>query len=566
MIGTIDIIIGFLTIAGSLGLFLFGMKLMSESLQKISSQSLRTALNQLTSNSTNAVSSGFLLTSIIQSSSATAVLTIGFVNAGMLQLRPAIAFMMGANIGTTVTAWLISLLGFQVDIFTISIVVVGLTFPLLFASRDDWRKYGEFFIGFSILFLGINFMKDSVPEMRSNPEMFEFLTNYANSGFFSVLLFVFIGLIITLIIQSSSAAMALTLVMVYNGWMSFELAMAMVIGSNIGTTVTANLAAIVADRNSKIVARAHFLFNLFGAVWAILSINILLWLINIITIKFTGLPIHENVMAMPIALAAFHSFFNIFTTILLIGFIPQLEHLSSYLVNKKSKNKKKLTYISSNYLNVDELSTVQARKEIVRFGKLLINLYDSLPELYYEKEDKSYKEILTSIYKSEKKSDKIELEIERYLSRVSSGQLSQKAALRVRAMQMIINNLENAADICLQFARTVDQKNQSQIWFNQEMRNGLQELMGNVKIALQQMQTNIKLFEKADFKAAKEIEKRINKLRKQMLEKHQEDLAANNYTFETGMVFQELIVLNEKVADFAYQVSEAIDLYNNPRK
>jgi len=566
MIGTIDIIIGFLTIAGSLGLFLFGMKLMSESLQKISSQSLRTALNQLTSNSTNAVSSGFLLTSIIQSSSATAVLTIGFVNAGMLQLRPAIAFMMGANIGTTVTAWLISLLGFQVDIFTISIVVVGLTFPLLFASRDDWRKYGEFFIGFSILFLGINFMKDSVPEMRSNPEMFEFLTNYANSGFFSVLLFVFIGLIITLIIQSSSAAMALTLVMVYNGWMSFELAMAMVIGSNIGTTVTANLAAIVADRNSKIVARAHFLFNLFGAAWAILSINILLWLINIITIKFTGLPIHENVMAMPIALAAFHSFFNIFTTILLIGFIPQLEHLSSYLVNKKSKNKKKLTYISSNYLNVDELSTVQARKEIVRFGKLLINLYDSLPELYYEKEDKSYKEILTSIYKSEKKSDKIELEIERYLSRVSSGQLSQKAALRVRAMQMIINNLENAADICLQFARTVDQKNQSQIWFNQEMRNGLQELMGNVKIALQQMQTNIKLFEKADFKAAKEIEKRINKLRKQMLEKHQEDLAANNYTFETGMVFQELIVLNEKVADFAYQVSEAIDLYNNPRK
>jgi len=566
MIGTIDIIIGFLTIAGSLGLFLFGMKLMSESLQKISSQSLRTALNQLTSNSTNAVSSGFLLTSIIQSSSATAVLTIGFVNAGMLQLRPAIAFMMGANIGTTVTAWLISLLGFQVDIFTISIVVVGLTFPLLFASRDDWRKYGEFFIGFSILFLGINFMKDSVPEMRSNPEMFEFLTNYANSGFFSVLLFVFIGLIITLIIQSSSAAMALTLVMVYNGWMSFELAMAMVIGSNIGTTVTANLAAIVADRNSKIVARAHFLFNLFGAAWAILSINILLWLINIITIKFTGLPIHENVMAMPIALAAFHSFFNIFTTILLIGFIPQLEHLSSYLVNKKSKNKKKLTYISSNYLNVDELSTVQARKEIVRFGKLLINLYDSLPELYYEKEDKSYKEILTSIYKSEKKSDKIELEIERYLSRVSSGQLSQKAALRVRAMQMIINNLENAADICLQFARTVDQKNQSQIWFKQEMRNGLQELMGNVKIALQQMQTNIKLFEKADFKAAKEIEKRINKLRKQMLEKHQEDLAANNYTFETGMVFQELIVLNEKVADFAYQVSEAIDLYNNPRK
>ncbi len=563
---TLVFIVSFLTIAGSLGLFLFGMKLMSESLQKISSRRLRDVLNQLTSNITNAFSSGLLLTGIIQSSSATSVLAIGFINAGMFKVRPAIALMMGANIGTTVTAWLISLLGFKLDIFTLSIVIVGLTFPLMFSSRDDWKRWGEFFIGFSILFLGLDFMKSSVPDMRANPEMLDFLVGYADHGYLSILLFVFIGVLVTVIIQSSSAAMALTLVMSFNGWMSFDLAMAMVIGTNIGTTVTANLAAIVADRNSKILARSHLLFNVFGAVWSLIAIKGILWIINDMSIDLTGSPIGQNPEATPIALAAFHSFFNLVTAIMLIGFIPQVEKLSAKLVSTKSGEKRKLTYIRTNYMNVDELATVQARSEIIEFGRLIINLFNSLPELYYEKEDKNYKELLTHIYQSEKKSDKIEAEVDRYLARLSSGQLSRKAALRVRAMQMIVNNLENAADFCLDFARTIDQKNQGQIWFTQKMRDRMQDMINMVKISMQQMLDNIKEFENSDFSKAKELEEKIDAMYEELLQKHVLNMEKQKYSFETGSVYQELLMLNEKIADCVYHVSEAIDLYNNPRK
>ena len=303
-----------LTLLGSLGLFLYGMKVMSDSLMEVAGDKMRNILASMTSNRVFGVFTGFLITSVIQSSSATTLMVVSFVNASLLTLFESISVIMGANIGTTVTAWLITILGFKVSMAAIALPLVGLGFLLTFSKNIKTRHWGGFVIGFAILFIGLQFLKDAVPDIKQNPEILEWLKAYTDLGFLSVLIFLLIGTVLTVVLQSSSATMALTLVMCYEGWIPFEMAAAMVLGENIGTTITANLAALVANLNAKRTARAHLIFNLLGVTWMLILFYPFLNGIEWFVTKNGGASPFDNPQAIPVALSAFHTVFNIINT------------------------------------------------------------------------------------------------------------------------------------------------------------------------------------------------------------------------------------------------------------
>ena len=349
--GFIDI----LRLLGSLGLFLFGMRFMSEALVAMAGSRLRGILERMTYNRILGVSTGFLITSIIQSSSATSLMVVSFANASLLTLPQAISVIMGANIGTTVTAWLIAILGFKVDMGSIALPLVGLGILLTFSKKENRKNFGAFVIGFSLLFIGLQFLKESMPDIGSNPQMLELLSNYTHAGYGSILLFLLIGTILTIVVQSSSATMALTLIMTAEGWIPFELAAAMVLGENIGTTITANIAAIVANYQAKRTARAHLIFNFIGVLWVLLLIHPFLWMISSISQWFGTASPYEDPTAIPVAISLFHTIFNVINTLLLIWFVKliarivirmvkEVEEVEKDIEEPKFLNKKVLQY------------------------------------------------------------------------------------------------------------------------------------------------------------------------------------------------------------------------------
>ena len=333
-------LIDFLSLIGSLGLFLYGMKIMSEALQKAAGSRMRQILASMTSNRFKGVLTGFLITSAIQSSSATTVMIVSFVNAGLLSLMESIGVIMGANIGTTVTAWIISILGFNMKISILSLPLIGIGFPLLFARSGKTKYWGEFIIGFAFLFMGLEFLKDTVPDIKSHPEILSFLQNYTNLGFGSTLIFIFLGTLLTVIIQSSSATMALTLVMCNNGWIPFDIAAAMVLGENLGTTITANLAALMGNVSSKRAARAHFIFNMVGVIWIVAFLPLFLRAISSIMVSAGMNSPFEAASSIPIGLSIFHSSFNIMNVILLIGMARVIERIVTWMVPQKEEDRK----------------------------------------------------------------------------------------------------------------------------------------------------------------------------------------------------------------------------------
>ena len=329
----------FLTLLGSLGLFLYGMKVMSDALMELAGDRMRNVLATATSNRLFAVGTGFLITAVIQSSSATTLMVVSFANASLLSLTESIGVIMGANIGTTVTAWLISLLGFKVNMAAIAIPLVGLGFLLSFSKKKNLRHWGFFIVGFAILFVGLQYLKDSVPDLKSSPEALAFLSDYTNKGYFSIILFMIIGTLLTVIIQSSSATMAITIIMCFEGWIPFEMAAAMVLGENIGTTITANLAAIVANYRARRTARAHFIFNIFGVAWMLVLFVPFLQGIAYLVERLEGDSPFVQAAAIPVALSLFHTTFNIINTTLMIQLIPTIGRVVKYMVPRDEPQK-----------------------------------------------------------------------------------------------------------------------------------------------------------------------------------------------------------------------------------
>jgi len=551
----------FLKLVGSLGMFLYGMKIMGEALQRLSGDKMRSILSAMTANRFLGVFTGFLVTAIIQSSSATTVMVVSFVNAGLISLVESIGVIMGANIGTTVTGWMISLLGFKVSISDYVLPLLGIGLPLVFSKVTRRRSLGEIMIGFALLFLGLDYLKASVPDINSNPEILEFLKNYTQWGYGSIILFMFFCTLLTIVIQSSSATMALTFVMCNQGWISFELAAAMVLGENIGTTITANLAATVANLSAKRAAMAHLVFNLIGVIWMLIVFKPFVGMVdNIITTNNGASPMVE-MTAVPIALSMFHTLFNVINTFVMVWFVPQIKTIVVKILPQKESEEEEfhLKYITTGLLSTPELSLLQARKELQYYAKHSIKMFSFVERLMDESSDKKFNKLYAKVQKYEDVSDEVEVVIANYLSEVAQGKLSDFGRHRLRAMLKLVSDIESIGDCNYNLARTVNRMRESKIVFPDKIRAKLDLMFRFVEKALEEMKANLEKDEKQVILAkAKEIEDEINNYRTQLKSEHLENLRKGVYNYETGIVFADLFCECEKLGDYAINVSEAL--------
>ncbi|HPW90610.1 MAG TPA: Na/Pi cotransporter family protein [Paludibacteraceae bacterium] len=544
----------FLNLCGGLGLFLFGMTMMSESLQKVAGEKMRSILANMTKNRVMGVLTGVIITSIIQSSSATTVMVVSFVNAGLLSLAEAISVIMGANIGTTVTAWLVSLVGFKFSIVDIAIPIIGLSIPLLFSKYDRRKSIGELMVGFALLFIGLEFLKNSVPDINTNPEVLAFLQKYVDLGYGSILLFVFIGTILTLIMQSSSATMAITLVMLNQGWIGFEIAAAMVLGENIGTTITANLAAIPANTNAKRAALSHTLFNVFGVIWGLILFypftRFVLWAVT------WGEPSANTPLY---ALSLFHTMFNTINVCVMIWFVKLYEKIVTTLIKeKKTDSEFGLQFISGGLLSTGELSLIEAEKEIEYFAQRTLLMFKETRQYAVQKHnDKSNQEYAERIEQFENASDKTDLAIADYLHEIAESPISLELKRNIRNYIYVTSEIETIADCCYNISRTATRKNKLKFNFTAEQLTDLNKMFDMVE-----EQLNIFYKSVLKSKIAKEcreeilrIENDIDSLRYTLKIKSIDQVNNGTLTYASSTHFMDMIEECERLADAITKVA-----------
>ena len=550
----------FLRLIGSLGLFLYGMKIMSEGLQKFAGDSLRRILTAMTTNRVTGVLTGVLITALIQSSSATTVMVVSFVNAGLLTLTQSIGVIMGANIGTTVTAWLISALGFKVDIAAFSLPLLAFGIPLLFSGKSSRKSVGEFIFGFSFLFTGLQALKANAPDLGANPEMLAFVQNYADMGFFSIILFLFIGAILTMIVQASAATMAITLIMCANGWIDYQLGVALVLGENIGTTITANLAALTGNTQARRAALAHLAFNIFGVIWVLILFypftNAVSWFVTNV------MRISDPSVAVSFKLAAFHTAFNISNTFVMIWFVGLIEKTVCFLIKgKKDEDEEyRLRYITGGMLSTAELSILQARKEITLFAERTGRMLDMVKALFYEKNEDAFLKTYSRVEKYESISDRMEIEIANYLTCVAEGRLSSEGKEEIRIMLRAVSEIESIADSCNNMARSIKRRNEFKSIFTDEQNHNVDQMLALTEKALHRMIEILKKSElvRDDVNPSYNIENEINNYRNQLKIHNVEDINNKKYQYQDGVYYMDIIGEAEKLGDYVLNVVQAV--------
>ena len=563
------------TLAGALGMFLYGMNLMSSGLQKAAGDKLRGFLAAMTSNPFKRVMTGVGITALIQSSSATTVMVVSFVNAGLLTLVQAIGVIMGANIGTTITAWMVSLLGFKADISVLAVPLMLLGFICSNSKKNQNKNIGEVIVGFALLFLGLSFMKESVPDLRQSPEVLEFLRHWSGMGFGSVLIFLGIGTVLTLILQSSSATMALTLIMLSMGWIPFQMACAMVLGENIGTTITANIAASVGNAASKRAALSHTIFNVFGVIWALIFFRPFLALVGRI-IEALGFP---NPAAAGFAVAdadgstgtaalyglsMLHTLFNLINTIILVWFTGLIATIVTKLIKEKPKKEEKsfrLKYINAGPLATPELATEQAFKEIIHFAQISRNGLGYARAAIMETEDEMFEELKGKLIKYEEISDRIEYEIANFLNAVSQSEISSTTSLKVKAMYKIIGELESLGDSGETISRILTRRDSHHKTFDYETIRKINAMIDLVDNAYVVMIENIEKAEAGtleDIANAYAAEERINNLRDYLRDEEINSLEDNRKNYQTSVYYIDIISELEKMGDFMINISQAL--------
>ena len=556
-------LLDFLTIVGALGLFLYGMKIMSEGLQKVAGDKLRSILTVMTANRVTGVFTGLLITAIIQSSSATTVMVVSFVNAGLLSLAQAISVIMGANIGTTVTAWLISIFGFQFDIGILAVPIIGICIPLIFSKKNNRKSLGEFLIGFALLFMGLAHLKQSVPDLQGHPEALSFIQNYTSMGFSSVLLFVLIGSLLTIVVQSSSATMAITLIMCTKGWIPFEIAAAMVLGENIGTTITANLAAIKTNIQARRSAFAHFIFNILGVCWILVlfyPFTRMIWWI--ITNYGPASPIEQYAYG----LSLFHTMFNICNVCFMIWFINLYVKICSLVIKSKKDTEEDdftLKFISAGLLSTSELSLLQAKKEIVLYGQRTHRMFGMVKTLYYEKDTDKFLQQYGRIEKYEMICDRMEIEIANYLTKVLEGRLSAYGKENVRIMLRVISEIESIADSCNNLSKAIKRRNDGKSIFIDSQNHCIDHMFSLNEKALVHMngileKSNQQEATDDDLAVTLNIENEINNYRNQLKNDNIENIDAKKYDYPDGVYYMDIVSECEKLGDYVVNVVQTI--------
>tara|TARA_R100001143_G_scaffold52289_1_gene47234 strand:- start:9687 stop:11423 length:1737 start_codon:yes stop_codon:yes gene_type:complete len=556
----------FLQLIGALGIFIYGMKIFSDGLQKVAGNKLRAILKGMTKNRFTGILTGFGATTITQSSSTTTVMVVSFVNAGLITFVESTGVIMGANIGTTVTAWMVSIFGFQMQITPFAVSLIGIFFPFLFIGKETLRNTAEAIIGFGILFIGLDFIKGAVPDIRDNPEMFAVLDSFTEFGLISILIFIAVGTILTLLTQSSSASTTITLVMLFQGWIDFPIAAAMILGENIGTTVTANIAAIIGNVHAKRAARFHFMFNVIGVVWMLFLINPFLIGIDMVIQNFVpdvGSVFDDSQEARAAAtlgLSLFHTTFNVLNVVLLFAFVPAIIRLVERMQKDKddSDHAFRLQYISGGLMSSPELSIAQAHKEIELFGKLIEKMHYSFSGLLFKKQKKQQK-FLKKIEKREQITDNIELEVSEYLTRISGTNLSTDATRRIRSMLSIINDLERVGDLYFQLSKTFENMMKLEVALPKEAIIEVSDYLDVILKAIKLMRENMQKTDGTiDLDGAIVLENRINDVRDQMKEAHYVRLEKGLYTSQAGVVFLDYITRLEKIGDHIFNVQEAL--------
>lgn len=556
----------FLQLVGALGIFIYGMKIFSEGLQKIAGQRLRAILSGMTRNRVIGVLTGFGTTAITQSSSTTTVMAVSFVNAGLLSFVQSTGVIMGANIGTTITAWLVAIFGFKFKITAIAIAVIGLFFPFMFSRSSRWRVIAEAMVGFGILFIGLDFLKGAVPDIRSNPEMLTFLDMFTGYGYLSMILFVIVGTLLTLITQSSSAATAITLVMLFEGWISFPIAAAMVLGENIGTTVTANLAALVGNVHAKRSARFHFLFNVIGVIWMMIVIFPMLSLIDQVVQFFTEKPVsilsgaEEARPNATLGLSLFHTTFNVLNVILLFAFVPYLVRLVEYIQPDRGGEDDEfhLRYIDPGVMTSPLIAVEQAQNEIQQFTEIVEKMHDCVHDLLFDPQA-PHEKLAEKVQKYEEATDRLEIEISDYLVRVSEHtNLEHELTAQIRYMQTMINDLERIADIYYQISKLADRMKQADTGWPEDARTDMVDMMAALRSAITNMSANVELDpHEVKLDQAVDLEMTVDKLRDKFRDNHFNRLEQGGYSTRAGVTFIDVLNRMERIGDHVLNVNES---------
>ena len=605
-------ILDFLGLLGAVGLFLYGMKVMSEGLQKAAGDRLRNILSAMTRNRFTGTVTGLFITALIQSSSASTVMVVSFVNAGLMTLAQSMAVIMGANGGTTFSAWIIALFGFKVDISAFALPLIGLAVPLLFSKKSKTKSIGEFTIGFAFLFMGLDMISKYVPDLQSNPEMFAFLQRYASMGFGSVLIFCLVGVVVTMIIQSSAAMFAITLIMCSKGWITFDLACALVLGSNIGTTVTPLLASMSGNVAAKRTAMGHLLFNLLGTIWTLAVfypfVDLNSWiteeigqgdpagLYNYVSnlqatdpgvynqVMATGVPTddgvvlhHRSVIAqmqvsVSFGLSIFHTVFNLINLSIMIWLTNVYVKIVEILVPAKHSgdDEFQLKFISAGILSASELNISQAEKEMHVFAERVGRMLPMARDLVHTKAGSDdFNRTYSRLEKYEEISDRMELEIANYLNRCAEGRLSNESKRRLAAMLSIDSEIESIADAMLGVGKILLRKQESGVHFNDEIYSNIDLMFGYVEKSVGGMLkvlSNLENVDEHDIIACYNREREINNLRNQLRTANVVNINGRHYEYQSGIYYMDIISTLEKAGDFIINVVDTIrDEFRNKK-
>lgn len=593
-------ILDLLGLIGAVGLFLYGMKVMSEGLQKAAGDRLRNILGAMTRNRFAGTFTGFCITALIQSSSASTVMVVSFVNAGLMTLAQSMAVIMGANVGTTFTAWIIALFGFKVDISSLALPLIGLSIPMLFSSKSKTKSIGEFVIGFAFLFMGLDLISKYVPDLQSNPEMFAFLQQYTSMGFGSILVFTFVGLILTMIIQSSAATFAITLIMCSKGWITFDLACALVLGSNIGTTITPILASLSGNVAAKRTAMGHLLFNLLGTVWCLAVfipfVNLNCWITEAIgqgnpealygfvnNLQATSPDIYDHlfdnslpqghetlakVMQMQVSvsfgLSIFHTVFNLVNLSIMIWMTGLYVKIVEWLVPAKHKEDEEfqLKFISGGLLSASELNIAQAEKEVAVFAQRVYRMIPMARQLVHSKEgSEEYIQLYDRLEKYEEISDRMEIEIAGYLNRCAEGRLSNEGKRHIAGMLHIVSEIESIADCCLGAGKILLRKQQASVSFTEEIYTNIDRMFDLVDAAMANvilLLDNIENAHITDINTSYNREREINNLRNMLRNSNIENINNKKYEYQAGIYYMDLVSDLEKTGDYIVNVVDSV--------